>query len=88
MKRRFWWGLNKMIINYFSASYCAPCKTFWPIVNKVAEDLDLWIVKQEVDAEDYEDKFGIRGVPCVVVTGDNGENIPMGYHDFGWRLVE
>ena len=66
-----------MIINYFSASYCQPCKAFWPIVNKVAEDLDLWLVKQEVDAPDYEDKFGIRGVPCVVITGDNGEIIDM-----------
>lgn len=54
-----------MIINYFSASFCQPCKTFWPIVNKVA------------DSETYVDKFGIRGVPCVVITDDEGGVIDM-----------
>ena len=66
-----------MIINYFSASFCQPCKTFWPIVNKVAEELDLWVVKEEVDSETYVDKFGIRGVPCVVITDDCGGVIDM-----------
>lgn len=66
-----------MIIHYHGASYCAPCKSYWPIVNKVAEELNLWLTKHEIDALDYEDWFNVRGVPCVVITDDAGNVLDM-----------
>jgi len=54
----------------FSATWCGPCKQLAPIVEKVADES---VGKYKVGAVDIDDspaitqKFGIRGVPTVMV---------------------
>ncbi len=63
-----------MKLYYFSASYCAPCRQFLPVVEKVCEQTGVELVK--VDAEnDTETAFAyhIRGVPTLVFV--DGEEI-------------
>lgn len=54
----------------FSAVWCGPCKVLAPIVEKLADE---YIGKVKVGKLDIDDspgvasKFGIRGVPTVVV---------------------
>ncbi len=54
----------------FSAVWCGPCKVLHPIVGKVADE---YVGKVRVGTLDIDEspgiasKFGIRGVPTVVV---------------------
>jgi thioredoxin 1 len=54
----------------FSATWCNPCKQLAPIVEKIADD---HVGKYKVCAVDIDDspgvtaRFGIRGVPTVMV---------------------
>jgi thioredoxin 1 len=57
----------------FSAVWCGPCKVLTPIVEKLADE---YVGKVRVGKLDIDDspvvasKFGIRGVPTVVVFKD------------------
>lgn len=54
---------------YFSAPWCAPCKSFAPQFRQVVdahEDVDF--LKIDID-EQFEKarSYGVRGIPCIVV---------------------
>jgi thioredoxin 1 len=54
----------------FSATWCGPCKALAPIVDQIAEELDGKIKVGKVDIDDSPvtaGKYGIRGVPTVMV---------------------
>ncbi|HEY4013472.1 MAG TPA: thioredoxin [Polyangiaceae bacterium] len=57
----------------FSAVWCGPCKVLTPIVEKLADEL---VGKARVGKLDIDDspavasKFGIRGVPTVLIFKD------------------
>jgi thioredoxin 1 len=54
----------------FSAVWCGPCRVLGPIVEKVADDLKGQVRVGKLDIDDSPataSKFGIRGVPTVVV---------------------
>jgi thioredoxin 1 len=54
----------------FSAVWCGPCRVLGPIVEKVADDLKGQVRVGKLDIDDSPataTKFGIRGVPTVVV---------------------
>jgi thioredoxin 1 len=61
----------------FSATWCGPCKQLAPIVEKIADEN---VGKFKVGAVDIDDspgitqKFGVRGVPTVIVF-KNGERV-------------
>ena len=61
----------KQII-FFSASWCNPCKSFKPIMERLSQELPIRFV--DVDAEpQLVAEYGIRNVPSVVVTQDGRE---------------
>jgi thioredoxin 1 len=60
----------------FSAVWCGPCKVLAPVVEKVADELKGKVKVGKLDIDDspgVASKFGIRGVPTVVVFKDGKE---------------
>ena len=54
---------------YFTADWCVPCKTYGPMLTRVAgEELKFTIVKLDVDEhQDMVEEFKVMSVPTVVV---------------------
>jgi thioredoxin-like negative regulator of GroEL len=55
-----------------SASWCGPCKS----LSKVISGLELEIPMEEIDIDEKPEeaqKYGIRGVPTLVLLDDTGE---------------
>ena len=65
---------NKKILLDFYASWCAPCKTLAPVLEKVAkENPDVLIGKINVDEEpELVTNFCVSGIPFLVLI-KNGE---------------
>jgi|SRR3984957_9153139 thioredoxin 1 len=54
----------------FSAVWCQPCKALAPVVEKVADEFKGKVKVGKLDIDDsptVASKFGIRGVPTVLV---------------------
>jgi thioredoxin 1 len=54
----------------FSATWCGPCKVLSPIVDKLADEYQGKVRVGKLDIDDSPGvtaKFGIRGVPTVLV---------------------
>lgn len=60
---------------YFTADWCVPCRTYGPMLNRVAADLKTRVVKINVDEHsDMVDEYQIASVPTVVVMKE-GQNV-------------
>jgi thioredoxin 1 len=54
----------------FTATWCGPCKALAPIVDQIANELDGKVKVGKLDVDDSPitaGKFGVRGVPTVMV---------------------
>ena len=54
----------------FSATWCGPCKVLSPIVDKLADEYQGKVRVGKLDIDDspgVTTKFGIRGVPTVLI---------------------
>lgn len=55
-------------INYFSASWCGPCKMFAPIVDVVSQEENVPVVKIDVEQNaDMAKAYDVRSVPTLVL---------------------
>lgn len=64
----------------FTATWCGPCRMLAPIVEKLADELagKVRVAKVDIDnAPETAAKYGIRGVPTVMVFK---EGKPVGQH--------
>lgn len=58
---------------YFSASWCQPCQILGPIMEQVAQKIQ--VNKINVDYEpDLITKYGVRNVPTVILV-ENGQEV-------------
>ena len=76
---------DKLSLIDFSAAWCGPCKMLTPVLEKVADDLDDKVSFYHLDVDESPEassKFGIRGVPTMIVF-HNGEEIDrmVGFRD-------
>ena len=55
---------------YFSAAWCAPCKTLAPIMNEVSSEVP--VNKIDIDSQsELAIKYNVRNIPTVIlVNGD------------------
>lgn len=61
----------------FSAVWCGPCRQLAPIVDKLADEMSGKVRVGKIDIDDSPataSKFGIRGVPTVLVFKDGKES--------------
>ena len=60
-------------ILYFTASWCAPCKTLSPIMDSLQGQINF--DKIDVDSNtDLSTQYGVRGVPSLVLV-ENGKEV-------------
>ena len=76
---------DKLSLIDFSATWCGPCKMLTPVLEKVSDDLNDKVSFYHLDVDESPDassKFGIRGVPTMIVF-HNGEEIDrmVGFRD-------
>ncbi len=61
----------------FWAPWCGPCRMLGPIIDKLSVDNEgnnIKIGKINVDeSSDLATKYGVRGIPCVIVLKDGVE---------------
>lgn len=58
---------NKIVI-CFSASWCAPCRVYAPILEKVSNEQDVTIYKIDIDeCTEFSLKHKIRSVPTLSI---------------------
>jgi len=65
--------MNKLI--YISSTWCQPCKTFSPIMDKVSSS---GIPVQKLDADKDQNalmQYGVRSIPTVVKVDANGNMV-------------
>ncbi len=66
-------GVNLTMVD-FHASWCGPCRTLTPIIEKVSEEKNVKILK--VDADEFKDiatSLRVRGIPTVIFFKDGQE---------------
>lgn len=64
------------VIVDFWASWCAPCNMMAPLFEEVSSDYAGRLKFAKLNVEDNQemaDRFGIRGIPCLVVFKDGKE---------------
>lgn len=62
-------------VKQFSASWCSPCRMLTPIMNEIKGEITNANFKY-VDVDENSDlasKYGVRGVPTVVIERDGVE---------------
>ncbi len=53
------------------ATWCGPCKSLAPIIDSVAEELNLNVVKVDVDEhEDLASQYGVMSIPTLLLFKD------------------
>jgi thioredoxin len=64
-----------MIVYDVWADWCAPCKRFSPIFEKVAKEFpNIEFVKVEADrSPEFLNQYSINSIPTVLVTQDSGK---------------
>lgn len=65
---------NKVLVDFY-ADWCGPCKMLAMEIEKVASEIDIDIVKVNVDEEeDIARKYGVMSIPTLILF-ENGQEL-------------
>jgi thioredoxin 1 len=65
---------NDLAMVDFHASWCGPCRTLGPIIERVSEEKNVKLLKVDADeSKDIASSFGVRGIPTVIFFKDGQE---------------
>ena len=65
---------NKVLVDFY-ADWCGPCKMLAMEIEKVASEIDIDIVKVNVDQEeDIARKYGVMSIPTLILF-ENGQEL-------------
>ena len=63
---------GKVLVDFY-ADWCGPCKMLGEVIEEVSQEMDIKILKVNVDKhEDLARKFGVMSIPYIVLY-ENGE---------------
>ncbi len=66
---------DELVLVDFFATWCGPCRMLSPIIEEVANEENVKVIKVDVDKhEDIAKRFGIMSIPTVIVF-KNGEEV-------------
>lgn len=57
---------------YFSAGWCAPCRTFKPIMEALSKEMPIQFIDVEISANTAQN-YNVRSVPTTILTKDGME---------------
>lgn len=64
-------SVDSAVIVDFYADWCGPCKRLLPIMEEIASEVSIPVVKANVDkASDLAAHFGVMSVPTVIAVKD------------------
>ena len=64
---------NKVLVDFY-ADWCGPCKMLAMEIEKAASEIDIDIVKVNVDdEEDIARKYGVMSIPTLILFGNGQE---------------
>jgi thioredoxin 1 len=66
---------NGVVLVDFWAEWCGPCRMLGPILQSLSEEVDVTVIKVNVDENpELSKKYGVRSIP-VVFAIKNGEEV-------------
>ncbi|HWE81320.1 MAG TPA: thioredoxin [Gaiellaceae bacterium] len=66
-------GADGKVIVDFWAEWCSPCHRVAPVLDRIADERGLKIVKVNIDQErELADRYGVQSIPLMVLF-ENGE---------------
>lgn len=66
--------IKKKVLVDFYATWCGPCKMLSPVLDNLSEEVDIDIVKIDVDKHsDLAREYGVMSIPTLIVFENNNE---------------
>ena len=67
--------IQKKVLVDFYATWCGPCKMLSPVLEELSKEIDIDIIKVDVDENnDLAKEYGVMSIPCLILF-ENGKEI-------------